>query len=115
MNKLQWPPIQISIYFVVKIRYFSPISTVRKIHTLKQNETEAGRTVRNFHSLNHNNTEAGIALKFICATAVQHLQMCVCVCVCVDHIMGWDGFIMFVRYTCPAYRGGGYDIARGFR
>ena len=34
-------------------------------------------TVRNFHSLK-GNTEAGRALKLFCATAVQHLQMCVC-------------------------------------
>ena len=64
---------------MVKIRYFSPISTVRKTHTLKQKETEAGSSVRNFQILNHN-TEAGRALKFYRATAVQHLQMCVCVC-----------------------------------
>ena len=37
-------------------------------------------SARNFHSLKGNNTEAGRALKLFCATAVQHLQMCVCVC-----------------------------------
>ena len=40
-------------------------------------------SVRNFHSLKCNNTEAGRALKFFCATAVHHLQMRVCVYVCV--------------------------------
>ena len=63
-----------------------------KSDTLKQDETEAGKTVRNFHSLKQGETEAGRTLKFFCATTVQHLQMCVCVCVFIKlHITAQPG------------------------
>ena len=72
LNKLKWPHILNSIYFVVKIRYFSPVSTVRKlvsgisivwrVTTLKPEEL--------WNSF----------VRLLCKTFA---NVCVCVCVCV--------------------------------